>query len=982
MSIAPPPSKPSPERSPTARSPEASAQHRGRTGLGWPVDAALTAFAAGLAFCFERIARGPALVFAAAATLAFYLPSLVRGSTKAGYLYVGDVVGFYWPMVTKLRWLLSRHHFNALDFSQYNGSADFFLAPNFFACHPFFVLWSLLMPRAVAPNEEAFRALVLALALHGFLACYFSLRLLTRFFQFDFWTAGFAALAFAFSVPMIHSHAGFPMFVFCAATLPWAAYAALDFEERPAVVRLVLAAVPVVMTFLGGYVPLGAACLGVAAFLVALKLLAGGESGPPLAARARRFCTAMLPFALGTLVVAPYLVAVYFFVKASPAGHRGSLFFSAHELAEWPQTVLRLLSFRYPVPGPQAEFSLTWGLVAVGVIVLFLSCRRAMEGLRPEEWTLVKACGGLYAVIALAIFGQHSVVSDLLYYFVPQVGQMHIYQRLLLPAQLLFGIMLALMLKSVATVKPAPGLRLALAAFGGLTVAAAFLMARNQPLASWFGLNNYLVYELMLATLCMAALLVPGRTFAMAATAALFTLPALDQMYDYSQGNWSLEEKRPIHGVALDPAARQAAVDYLRRFDDRAIVKYADVTPRWLPTGAETFPKVFPLFVLDESRLSSYMGFNYYLSTRADYMASMPYLSDTRLHPDWDRIRRSGVDFAVGLESDVEWLRSLGSDGAAGEIHRLPHGAVIVPLRKPGTDGAVFDNGYVRVFQGEDPRRQPAPADNLARGKPARQSSEGGGEAARAVDGNVDGRFAAGSVTHTAAQPGAWLEVDLGGVEPVRSVRVWNRAEAGERLHDFWVLISEQPFATDAPPAAGPSEPGVYRRRISSQPRPTITVETPGARGRYVRIQLASTEPSPENILSLAELEVFRPAATTANTNAAAGPPFTVHDFEANDANYLRLDLEAAAPVTVQYLMWNNPKLRFSLNGAPVAVRDREGLATITLPPGRHTLEVRYRHRMLTVFWAVYGLFGLAVAWSALAETVARFRSGWGRPFA
>ncbi len=947
------------------------------TGLGFTVaragDAVLTASASTLVSCLGWIVRRREVVFAAIATLVFYLPSLVRGSVMAGYLYVGDVVGYYWPMLVKLRWLLSRYQFTALDYTQYFGSADFFLTPNFFACHPFFVLWALVSPSTAEPNQSAFRALVLALAVHGFLACYFSLRLLTRFFGFDFWTAAFAALAFAFSVPMIHSHAGFPNFVFCAAVLPWAAYAALHFEERPGFQRLLLAAVPVVMAFLGGYVPLGAACLGVSVFLVALRLFAGNDAGVALADMARRFCMALLPFALGTLVVAPYLVSVYYFVKASPSGDRGSLFFSAHELAEWPQTVLRLLSFRFPVPGPKNEFSLTWGFIGIGVIALFLSCRRAMDGLRQDEWTLVKACAALYFVIALAIFGQHSVVSDLFYYFLPQIGKMHIYQRLLLPAQMVFGIMLALMLKSVANVKPSPGLRLALAILGLLAVAGAAVMSRNLPLADTIGLNNYIVYELLLATLAMAALLVPGRTFAMAATAVLFTLPALDQMYDYSQGNWSIDAQRPHHGVALDTDARKSAVDYLRRFSDRDILKYADVTPRWLPSGGETFPKEFPGFVLDDVRLSSAMGFNYYLASRIDFMASMPFLADTRFHPDWEQLRRSGLDFAVGLESDIEWLRSLGDGTKLGEVHRLPHGAVIVPLRTPGagSEGRAFDNGYVRVFQGSDPQAQFDPEANIALGKPARQSSDNGGVAALAVDGNTSGRFADGSVTHTGTMQGAWLEVDLGEVASVDCVRVWNRTEAGHRLRDFWVLISEQPIAGNAQPTAADMA-GVYKKRISQEPKPRLTIATGGARGRYIRVQLASTNESPENILSLAELEVFPVAA--ASPTVTAERDFIVHGFETNNANILRLDVESRGPVTVQYLMGHNPRLRYTVNGAAAAVETQEGLASISLAPGHNILEIRYQHRMLALFWAVYGLFGLAVAWSALAEAVASAR--------
>lgn len=919
----------------------------------------------GLVAMGHAVYRCRDLVFATLATLVFYLPSLIHGSTQAGFMYVGDTVGYYWPMLVKLKWLLSRHHFTALDFTQYNGSGDFFLTPNFFSCHPLFVLWALLTPASATPGEDAFRALVIGMAVHGFVACYFSLRLLRRFFGLDFPTAAFAALAFAFSVPMIHAHAGFPNFVFTAAVLPWAAHAALHFEERPNLRRLLLAALPVSLAFLGGYVPLGAACLAIAALAVGFRLLTSGDRAWQPVALVRRCGVALLPFLVGGIVVLPYLVAVVYFVKASPVADRHSLHFSAHELAELPQTALRILSFRYAVPGPKTEFSLNWGFVALGVFAVFLSSRRAMEALAPTEWALLKACGGLYFIIALAIFGQYSVVSDLFYYFLPQVGKMHIYQRLLLPAQVAFGVMLALMLKAVAVAKPSPGLGIGLASFGVLTGLAAFATGHQLPLAGSLGLNNYIVYELLLATLAMAALLIPGRRFGMVATSVLFTLPALDQMYDYSQGHWALPVQQRTHGVALDTAARQGVVDYLRRFDDREIVKYADITPRWLPSGAETFPKEFPSFVLDQDRLCSFMGFNYYLATRADYMQDMPYLGDGRFHPDWERLRRCGLDFAIGLDSDIERLRALGDD--SGEVHRLPHGAVIVPLRRPGTDGPVYDNGFLRVRRQADVDRLLEANRNLALGKPARQSSEGGGPAGRAVDGDVNGAFAAGSVTHTGAEKHAWLEVDLGRVVSVGAVRIWNRAEVSERLGDFWIAVSAEPFAADAAPGTtGTAD--AFRRRISVTPRPRLTVATPGARGRYVRIQLAGTAESPENILSIAELEVF-PAAEAPTGDREPG--FTIHGFDTNTANFLALDVEATEPVAVEYLMGRNPRLRFLIDGRPVQPQDRDGLATLSLPAGRHKVEIVYRHRLLTLFWTVSCLFGLAVTWSTLAEAVA-----------
>ena len=89
---------------------------------------------------------------------------------------------------------------------------------------------------------------------------------------------------------------------------------------------------------------------------------------------------------------------------------------------------------------------------------------------------------------------------------------------------------------------------------------------------------------------------------------------------------------------------------------------------------------------------------------------------------------------------------------------------------------------------------------NVALAKPARQSStihQAG--AALAVDGNTDGNFASGSVTDDSqTDVNAWWEVDLGEVETIETVAVFNRSDCcGTRLDKFWVFISEQPFRAE-----------------------------------------------------------------------------------------------------------------------------------------------------------------------------------------
>jgi hypothetical protein len=141
---------------------------------------------------------------------------------------------------------------------------------------------------------------------------------------------------------------------------------------------------------------------------------------------------------------------------------------------------------------------------------------------------------------------------------------------------------------------------------------------------------------------------------------------------------------------------------------------------------------------------------------------------------------------------------------------------------------------------------------NLALKKRAQQSSTGyGGDPQRAVDGTTDGNYSANSVTHTNSENGAWWEVDLGRVQDIREIRIWNRTDCcGERLSNFYLLVSEYPFASTR------LDDSLNNRAVWSHEHPgvaqTQTTIPVGAQGRYVRVQLRGT-----NYLSLAEVQVM-----------------------------------------------------------------------------------------------------------------------------
>lgn len=213
------------------------------------------------------------------------------------------------------------------------------------------------------------------------------------------------------------------------------------------------------------------------------------------------------------------------------------------------------------------------------------------------------------------------------------------------------------------------------------------------------------------------------------------------------------------------------------------------------------------------------------------------------------------TSFAVDAWDGTDW-RTVTSATTIGykRLLQLPQPVVTEKLRMRVTSARA--RPVIAKFSAHDDGRPV----NLAIGRPATQSTthSSGAVADRAVDGNTDGSWWSGSLTHTSdttPDPLPWWQVDLGSSRRIGTINIHNRTDCcAERLSDYWVFVSDNPFDTSKPPLQQAQTPGVWSSHQTTQAgNPTaITVGVPG---RYVMVQ----QPGP-TVLSLAEVEVLQPA--------------------------------------------------------------------------------------------------------------------------
>lgn len=149
-------------------------------------------------------------------------------------------------------------------------------------------------------------------------------------------------------------------------------------------------------------------------------------------------------------------------------------------------------------------------------------------------------------------------------------------------------------------------------------------------------------------------------------------------------------------------------------------------------------------------------------------------------------------------------------------------------------------------FWGQAEEEVEVPVDdriNLALTGTATQSSTSySGIASLAIDGNTNGFWSGGSVTHTAEEARPWWELDLGDSYGLDEIVVWGRTDSpyNERLSDYDVTLLDS------------SSNDVWSSYQASYPNSSVTFNPNGATGQYVRVQLRGS-----NALSLAEVQVF-----------------------------------------------------------------------------------------------------------------------------
>ncbi|MBU2950603.1 sulfatase-like hydrolase/transferase [Tamlana agarivorans] len=195
--------------------------------------------------------------------------------------------------------------------------------------------------------------------------------------------------------------------------------------------------------------------------------------------------------------------------------------------------------------------------------------------------------------------------------------------------------------------------------------------------------------------------------------------------------------------------------------------------------------------------------------------------------------------------------------------------------------------------------------ENLALGGTASQSStDYDAQASRAIDGNTNGKWSGGSVTHTLAEDNPWWEVDLGANANIGDIVIYNRSDACciDRLSDFTITIRDN------------NDNEVYSRDVTGYPNPASTYNAGGVTGRTVRIT--------SNLswaLTIAEVEVYGVGSSSVPVTGVSVSPSSAS---------LTIGNTQQLNATVSPANASNQNITWSTSNGSVATVNSNGLVT------------------------------------------------------
>lgn len=594
--------------------------------------------------------------------------------------FFGDEVNLYVPHFFHMHESIRNFVFYTGDYLTANHSTEFMLRPNVPSFNLLYIASALFPINSI---QSIYYMINYILFIFTFLSVFYSQLIGLYFFKLNRYYSMLLAILFTFSSQTMLAK-GFEPFIFIHMSFPILLFYVLLLKRMDAFRSVYLISFVFVFVYLLGYLPLSVfAVLLSIIFTVLYNTYISRSSKVAFESMIIKDNKNLLQsFAIGSLIVLPFYLAIFSFNKAASTVPTGleDVMNTFHLVAYDLFSILSYGVFQF---SKIETHTLYVGLIPVSILTTYIFY--TMSSMTTFDKRTVNMSLLIFIFTLFLSFGNYFSLSDLFYFFVPALGHMHLPSRYMIISHFFLALSIVVILKIILQNRA-----LYFNYFKILGVFSIVLIFIINTFASAEEASKYINIELfgielLVFTLFVLFFLKYDKKQIIVLIGILIFLQNLTYKNFISKNN-DRENKNIIFNI---DETNSLITFFKENSGEKKIIKYLN-----LSSDITTYvPRNFPWYVENRIKLSNFYGYEPHLASYLEYRAKFPFYGII----DFNYVFNTGCDYIIVAEKDLDKYRDiLDNRIAVNQSFHLSNGETVYKLKQIKSNYIGGASGIIR----------------------------------------------------------------------------------------------------------------------------------------------------------------------------------------------------------------------------------------------------------------------------------------------
>jgi hypothetical protein len=557
--------------------------------------------------------------------------------------FFGDEVNLYVPHFFHMHESIRNVAFFMGDFLTANHSTEFMLRPNVPSFNLMYVASALLPIDSV---QGMYYMITSIIFMFIFLSVFYTQLVGLIFFKLNKYYSMSFAILFTFSSQAMLAK-GFEPFIFVHMSFPILLFYALLLKRVLNFKSVYLISFVFIFVYLLGYLPLSIFSVLVSILFALLYNTYINTSSKvhykSIKVLIQENKNLIQAFAIGSIVILPFYLAILFFNKAAstvPTGLEDVM--NTFHLV--PYDLFSMLSYGVFQFSKIETHTLYVGLIPVSILITYAFY--AMNSMTSFDKRTINISLLIFIFTLFLSFGNYFSLSDLFYFYVPGLGHMHLPSRYMIISHFFLALAIVVILKNILQNRS-----LYFNYFKILGLLSVVLLLIINIFANFGELDKYMNIELfgmelLVFILFILFLLKYDKTQIIVLMGILIFLQNLTYKNFIAKNN-NLEKN-----IVFNIDEMNSLITFFKENStEKKIIKYLN-----LSSDITTYvPRNFPWYVENRIKLSNFYGYEPHLASYLEYRGKFPFYGII----DFNYVFNTGCDYIIVAEKDLDKYRDI-----------------------------------------------------------------------------------------------------------------------------------------------------------------------------------------------------------------------------------------------------------------------------------------------------------------------------------